>query len=120
MASTVYVIAKGDYVKVGVTSDLRRRFREYDGRLVGCRAPVDLDPAAPARVLFHASGDTDTEGFIMAAFHAEHVVGEWFRNTGTTAALLERLGHGNLLFPGRTARRFSTWTSTPIAFDVAL
>lgn len=74
----VYVVRSGDFIKVGVTDDLKRRFR-------GLQAtnPFDLELVASF------PGDLDLERYIHRYFVADRHRFEWFRIQGAVADWLE-------------------------------
>ena len=70
----VYVIRFGQYLKVGVTSDVAQRLRALPG---GTLKPPDLD-RTDVEPLCAVTGGPDTERMLHSILADARVVGEWF------------------------------------------
>lgn len=85
-AEVVYFVAGGDFIKIGYTSCIEKRFSSLD-------ASVPFDIALEATV----PGDRELETSLHRAFAHERVKGEWFRRSDRLASLVAHIrGHGEL------------------------
>lgn len=75
-ASYIYVVRRGDYVKIGLTARPVQRLGEVM-RGINCKSPAGL--VGPAILLALVRGNIRTERLLHAAFAAHRADGEWFR-----------------------------------------
>jgi T5orf172 domain len=92
--AVVYAVRAGDYVKIGVTGDLRRRVAQLRSKHKGCLVPDDFDPTASVDLVGWLYGTGEIEKALQDAFAEYHVVSEWFLWNDKIAAWCSRRRQG--------------------------
>lgn len=78
--SQVYFLRVGDFVKIGVSRDARKRAYTIVHALSRNGAPdAAITQPAPAQIIALVPGDRATEAAFHVAFESLRVQGEWFR-----------------------------------------
>lgn len=86
--SVVYVVKRGQYVKIGTSTDPFSRIPQVM-RGINCVTPQDID--GDPCVLAVVEGDRGTERLLHDAFALHRVVGEWFRDEGSVVEWTARM-----------------------------
>lgn len=73
--TVTYIVARGDYYKIGRTADLKGRLRAL-ARGGQVRVPPDLDESQPLSLGLIYTGDV--EHALHWEHRGAHVIGEWF------------------------------------------